>query len=62
VVDKGLVAAGVVAGEGRQAIDEYYFRRWGLGVATLIITVVGISLYVTIKRIERRQERTQKSS
>src|ERR1041385_483240 len=46
VVEKGLVAAAVVAGDGRQAIDEYYFRRWGLGVATLIITIVGVSLYL----------------
>jgi predicted CXXCH cytochrome family protein len=61
VVEKGLVAAAIVAGDGQQAIDEYYFRRWGLGVATLIITVVGISLYLTIKRIERRQERSQQS-
>ncbi|HEY6193371.1 MAG TPA: hypothetical protein VI215_13700, partial [Bacteroidota bacterium] len=62
VVEKGLVAAAVVAGDGRQAIDEYYFRRWGLGVATLIITIVGVSLYLLIKRIERRQERAQKPS
>ena len=55
VVGKGLTVASLVAGEGLQAIDEYYFRRWGLGVSTLIISVVAVSLYLTIRRIERRQ-------
>jgi predicted CXXCH cytochrome family protein len=55
VVSKGLVVASTVAGEGQHAIDEYYFRRMGLGVATLIISIVAISLYLTIRKIERRQ-------
>jgi len=54
-VDKGIAVAVGVIGEGRQAIDEYYFRRWGLGIATIIITIVALSLYLTIRRIERRQ-------
>lgn len=53
VVGKGFAAASMVGEEGQQAIDEYYFRRLGLGVATLIITIVAISLYVFIRRIER---------
>ena len=57
VIGKGLAVSSLVAGEGRQAIDEYFFRRWGLGVATLIITIVAASLYVTIRRIEKEQER-----
>jgi len=56
VVEKGLTVSSVVAEESKQAIDEYYFRRWGLGIATLIITIVGISLYITIRRIERKQQ------
>ncbi len=56
VVEKGIGVSKEVAEEGRQAIHEYYFRRWGLGVATLIITIVGISLYVTVRRIERKQQ------
>ena len=60
VVDKGLTAAAFVADEGQQAIDEYYFRRLGLGVSTLIISIVGVSLYLTIKRIERRQKENSK--
>lgn len=38
------------------AIDDYYFRRWGLGGATLIITFLVIILYWRIKRIEKNQE------
>ena len=58
VIEKGLSAASFVNAEGRQAIDEYHFRRWGLGIATLIITVLGFSLYVFIRRLERRQKET----
>lgn len=36
------------------AIDEYYFRRQGLGVATLVITLLVILLYLKIKQIERK--------
>jgi len=60
VISKGLTVASSVGSEGQHAIDEYYFRRWGLGIATLIITIVGVSLYLTIKRIEARQ-RAKKS-
>ena len=55
IVGKGLVTASSVATEASQVIEEYYFRRIGLGVATLVITIVGLSLYRLIRRIERRQ-------
>ncbi len=56
VVAKGLVTSSVIGTEARSAINEFYFRRIGLGVATLIITVVALSLYVFIRRLERRQQ------
>lgn len=56
VVSGGIKTATAVAAEGQHAIDEYYFRRWGLGVATLIISIVAVSLHVTIRRIEARQK------
>ncbi|MBI4549173.1 MAG: ammonia-forming cytochrome c nitrite reductase subunit c552 [Ignavibacteriae bacterium] len=59
VLSNGLTITGVVKSQGQAAIDEYYFRRWGLGIATLIITVVAVSLYVTIRRIEKRQTRQE---
>jgi predicted CXXCH cytochrome family protein len=55
VVEAGLSVSSTVAAGGQAAVDEYYFRRWGLGIATLIISVVAVALYVYIKRIERRQ-------
>lgn len=55
VVGKGLAVAAVVSQEGQHAIDEYYFRRIGLGIATVIITILAASLYFVIKRIERAQ-------
>ncbi len=55
VVGKGLATAAVVAAEGQHAIDEYYFRRIGLGVATLIITILTVSLYLYIRRLEGKR-------
>jgi hypothetical protein len=58
VTGKGLNTAAIVTGEARHAIDEYFFRRYGLAVATLIITVLAISLYLSIRRIEKKQKET----
>lgn len=60
VVGKGLSVAVFVGQEGQRAIDEYVFRRIGLGVSTLIITVLAIALWLFIRRLEHRQrgERT----
>ncbi|MDH4070291.1 MAG: cytochrome c3 family protein [Ignavibacteria bacterium] len=56
VFDKGFAAASFVSGEATRAIDEYYFRRIGFGISTVIITILAIALYLTIRRIERRQK------
>jgi hypothetical protein len=53
VASKGFAAASVVGEEAQGAIDEYFFRRIGLGVSTLIITIVAVSLYLFIRRLER---------
>jgi predicted CXXCH cytochrome family protein len=58
-VGKGLKTASIVSDEAQGAIDEYYFRRAGLGVATLVITILAISLYLFIRRIERGQRLQQ---
>lgn len=55
VANKGLAVSAVVSGEATEALDEYVFRRVGLGLATLAITVLAISLYIYIRRLERRQ-------
>jgi hypothetical protein len=55
VIGKGLSTNSSVAEEASKTVHEFYFRRIGLGVATLIITVLAVSLYVFVRRIERRQ-------
>jgi predicted CXXCH cytochrome family protein len=56
-VVKGLTVSSIVRAEAEQAIGEFYFRRIGLGIATLIITIVGVSLYLLLRRIERKQKK-----
>lgn len=60
IIGKGLKTAAFVTEEGRAAIDEYYFRRIGLGISTLIITILVMSLYLFIRRLERRQQEGEK--
>ncbi len=55
-IDKGLAVSALVSTEAQEAINEYFFRRIGLGVSTLIITVLAVSLYLFIRRVERRQQ------
>ena len=39
---------------GLSAIDEFEFRKKGLGIATLIITILGVSLWLKIKELEKK--------
>ena len=55
IVEPGLKTASTVTIEANEAIEEYFFRRIGLGVATLIITILAFSLYWYIRRLEHRQ-------
>ena len=56
VVDNGIKTAGLIAGESKLAIHEYYFRRLGLVVSTFIITILAISLYLYVRRLEHRKK------
>jgi predicted CXXCH cytochrome family protein len=55
VIDRGVGVATSVEADASAAIEEFFFRRWGLGISTLIITILAVSLYLTIRKIERRQ-------
>jgi predicted CXXCH cytochrome family protein len=57
VVEKGMGLAARTRAEAEEAIKEYSFRRVGLGVSTLIITLLAIALYSLIKRIEQKQKK-----
>ena len=62
VVSKGMDVASFVSDEATRALDEYVFRRIGLGIATLAMSVLAVSLYVFIRRLERRQSMGGKMS
>jgi hypothetical protein len=59
VVSRGLGVAAWVSGEGERAIGDYYYRRVGLGVSTLIITILAVTLYLYIRRLEKGQRRKE---
>jgi predicted CXXCH cytochrome family protein len=51
----GLATADTVKADSRAALEEFRFRRNGLAAASLIISVFALSLWLWIRRIERRQ-------
>jgi len=59
VIDKGMEATLFAKNEAQGAVDEYYFRRIGLGVSTLIMSLLAIALFIYIKRIEKKQAEQQ---
>jgi hypothetical protein len=62
VAGKGLGVATWVSEEGERAINDYYFRRVGLGVSTLIITILAVTLYLYIRRLEAKERRKETTS
>jgi predicted CXXCH cytochrome family protein len=53
-LEKGIALADATRLNGLAVIDNYYFRRKGLGISTIIITLLAIIIWMKIKRIERR--------
>ncbi|HWR82256.1 MAG TPA: cytochrome c3 family protein [Candidatus Deferrimicrobium sp.] len=49
--EEGLQKARQVQQNSARLVDEYYFRRKGLGLATLGITILVVGLYLMIKRL-----------
>ncbi|MCJ7555217.1 MAG: NapC/NirT family cytochrome c [Ignavibacteriaceae bacterium] len=39
---------------GQEAVDDYYFRRIGLGISTLVVTLLVIGLYFKLKKVEKQ--------
>lgn len=58
VLDPGLRIAGNALRDAEGANDEYYYRRIGLAVTTLLITLTAVLLFFFIRRIEKRQAAT----
>jgi predicted CXXCH cytochrome family protein len=53
-ITQGRITSLTVVQEAKSAIDEYYFRRIGLLIATLIITFVALLMYLYVRRMEKK--------
>ena len=56
---KGQIGAGYTIVEkaklsGEDAIDEFYYRRIGLGFSTVIVTLLVIGLYIKLRKVEKK--------
>ncbi|MDF1544643.1 MAG: cytochrome c3 family protein [bacterium] len=49
--EAGIQKADSVKTNSASLIDEYYFRRKGLGIATLFITLLALALWLKIRRL-----------
>lgn len=56
-IDEGFKITGKAKTEGEQAVKEYYFRRAGFAISTFFITILMISLYLKLKKIERKNKK-----
>jgi len=50
-VETGLVKADTVLTKSNSLIEDYFYRRKGLALATLFITIVAVSLYLKIRKL-----------
>jgi predicted CXXCH cytochrome family protein len=55
--EPGLKIIEAAKKSAQDATHEYYFRRQGLSIASLIITVVVVLLYLKIRQIEQNQKK-----
>ncbi|MFO7524488.1 MAG: cytochrome c3 family protein [Ignavibacteriaceae bacterium] len=57
IVDgKGLTTAKLVSDEASAAIEDFYFRRYGLVASIFVISLLALSIFFYIKRLEKKQE------
>ena len=57
VIGNGLKTTAFIAEESNTAIHEYFFRRIGLVISTFILTILAVSVYLYVRRLERNQRR-----
>jgi len=55
VIKQGFEITKEAKTTGTQAIDNYYFRRKGLALSTLLVTLLVAGLYLYIKKIEKKR-------
>jgi len=59
VVRPGLEVLASTRKAGAEAIHEYHFRRQGLAVSTLIVTMLALLLYLKIRQMEKETTKTK---
>ncbi len=60
-IDEGFKITTKAKTTGKEAVEEYYFRRWGLGISTIFITILCIALYLKLRKTEREQKQEKSS-
>jgi len=55
ITTKGFQSSNLAITDAKAAIDEFYFRRYGLGVALAIISFLIVILFLYIKKIEKNK-------
>ena len=53
-IDQGFTVVNKAKISGEEAISDYYFRRIGLGISTIIVTLLVIGLYIKLKKVEKK--------
>jgi predicted CXXCH cytochrome family protein len=53
-IDEGFTIVNKAKISGEEAIDEFYYRRVGLGISTILVTLLVIGLYIKLKKVEKK--------
>jgi hypothetical protein len=53
-IDEGFTIVTKAKSTGKEAIDEYYFRRIGLGVSTIVVTLLVVGLFIKLRKLEKK--------
>jgi len=53
-IDEGYKIVNKAKIGGEEAINEFYFRRIGLGISTILVTLLVIGLYIKLKKVEKK--------
>jgi len=53
-IDEGFTLVNKAKITGEEAIDEFYFRRIGLGISTIVVTLLVIGIYFKLRKIEKK--------
>jgi hypothetical protein len=56
-IHPGIAILAAAEHAGEEAVHDYYFRRQGLAVSTLIVTLVAVLLYLKIREIEKEKKK-----